>query len=82
MPDTDTDTDPGGRLLAWGQALREWALAHPESFRLFYGHPIPGYQPLRTGRWPWSSRTPVPHSTRCSRLTSGTAPSRMRVGIG
>lgn len=38
-------TDPGGRLVAWGQALREWALAHPESFRLFYGHPIPGYQP-------------------------------------
>uniref|UniRef100_UPI003F493021 TetR/AcrR family transcriptional regulator n=1 Tax=Nonomuraea bangladeshensis TaxID=404385 RepID=UPI003F493021 len=38
-------TDPGGRLLAWGQALRQWALAHPESFRLFYGHPIPGYQP-------------------------------------
>ncbi|MEV4096285.1 TetR/AcrR family transcriptional regulator [Streptosporangium saharense] len=38
-------TDPGGRLLAWGQALRQWALAHPESFRLFYGHPIPGYRP-------------------------------------
>ncbi|WP_308124826.1 TetR/AcrR family transcriptional regulator [Streptomyces sp. NEAU-YJ-81] len=43
------DTDPGGRLLAWGQALREWALAHPESFRLFYGHPIPGYQPPEDG---------------------------------
>ncbi|WP_020576413.1 TetR/AcrR family transcriptional regulator [Actinopolymorpha alba] len=44
-----SDTDPGGRLLAWGQALREWALAHPESFRLFYGHPIPGYQPPEDG---------------------------------
>ncbi|MGO4754608.1 TetR/AcrR family transcriptional regulator [Streptomyces sp. 2MCAF27] len=43
------DTDPGGRLLAWGQALREWALAHPESFRLFYGHPVPGYQPPEGG---------------------------------
>ncbi|WP_324612843.1 TetR/AcrR family transcriptional regulator [Streptomyces specialis] len=43
------ETDPGGRLLAWGQALREWALAHPESFRLFYGHPIPGYQPPEDG---------------------------------
>lgn len=43
------DTDPGGRLMAWGQALREWALAHPESFRLFYGHPIPGYQPPDDG---------------------------------
>ncbi|MFD8966621.1 TetR/AcrR family transcriptional regulator [Streptomyces sp. NPDC059568] len=43
------DTDPGGRLLAWGQALREWALAHPESFRLFYGHPVPGYRPPEDG---------------------------------
>lgn len=43
------DTDPGGRLMAWGQALREWALAHPESFRLFYGHPVPGYQPPEDG---------------------------------
>ncbi|MFD7284587.1 TetR/AcrR family transcriptional regulator [Streptomyces sp. NPDC059863] len=43
------DTDPGGRLLAWGQALREWAVAHPESFRLFYGHPIPGYEPPEDG---------------------------------
>ncbi|MFF2846362.1 TetR/AcrR family transcriptional regulator [Streptomyces sp. NPDC058001] len=42
-------TDPGGRLMAWGQALREWALAHPESFRLFYGHPVPGYQPPEDG---------------------------------
>ncbi|WP_280419720.1 TetR/AcrR family transcriptional regulator [Nocardia carnea] len=43
------DTDPGGRLVAWGQALREWALEHPEGFRLFYGHPIPGYQPPAGG---------------------------------
>lgn len=43
------DTDPGGRLLAWGQALREWALDHPESFRLFYGRPVPGYQPPADG---------------------------------
>ncbi|UGQ11312.1 TetR/AcrR family transcriptional regulator [Yinghuangia sp. ASG 101] len=43
------DTDPGGRLLAWGQALREWALAHPEDFRLFYGRPVPGYQPPEDG---------------------------------
>lgn len=37
-------TDPGGRLLAWGEAIREWALANPEGFRLIYGDPIPGYQ--------------------------------------
>ncbi|RJO68227.1 TetR/AcrR family transcriptional regulator [Nocardia panacis] len=42
-------TDPGGRLVAWGQGLREWALANPESFRLFYGHPVPGYQPPEDG---------------------------------
>ncbi|WP_328396941.1 TetR/AcrR family transcriptional regulator [Nocardia sp. NBC_00416] len=41
--------DPGGRLVAWGGALREWALAHPESFRLFYGQPIPGYHPPEEG---------------------------------
>ncbi|MBO8199980.1 TetR/AcrR family transcriptional regulator [Streptomyces smyrnaeus] len=43
------DNDPGGKLLAWGQALRQWALTHPESFRLFYGHPVPGYQPPEDG---------------------------------
>ncbi|MDL4771936.1 MULTISPECIES: TetR/AcrR family transcriptional regulator [Thermomonosporaceae] len=56
-------TDPGGRLLAWGRALREWALAHPEGFRLFYGRPVPGYQPPEDG--------PVDVSARrvCSGLT-------------
>ncbi|UNO44248.1 TetR/AcrR family transcriptional regulator [Streptomyces sp. MST-110588] len=38
-------TDPRRRLLAWGLALREWALANPEGFRLVYGDPVPGYQP-------------------------------------
>lgn len=43
------DNDPGGKLVAWGQGLRNWALAHPEGFRLFYGHPVPGYQPPDDG---------------------------------
>jgi AcrR family transcriptional regulator len=43
------DTDPGGKLVAWGEALRAWALANPESFRLFYGQPVPGYQPPEDG---------------------------------
>ncbi|MEU3185589.1 TetR/AcrR family transcriptional regulator [Streptomyces sp. NPDC006923] len=47
--DSVPDTDPGAGLLAWGQALREWALAHPESFRLFYGRPVPGYRPPDDG---------------------------------
>lgn len=37
--------DPGGRILAWAQTVREWALANPEGFRLIYGDPVPGYQP-------------------------------------
>jgi AcrR family transcriptional regulator len=36
--------DPAGRILAWGQTLREWALVNPEGFRLIYGDPVPGYQ--------------------------------------
>lgn len=37
-------SDPGGRILAWAQTVREWALANPEGFRLIYGDPVPGYQ--------------------------------------
>ncbi|MEU6439881.1 TetR/AcrR family transcriptional regulator [Streptomyces sp. NPDC047046] len=36
--------DPGGRVLAWAGAVRAWALAHPEGFRLVYGDPVPGYR--------------------------------------
>lgn len=36
--------DPSGRILAWAQTVREWALANPEGFRLIYGDPVPGYQ--------------------------------------
>ncbi|OLT26470.1 TetR family transcriptional regulator [Actinomadura sp. CNU-125] len=36
--------DPGGRILAWAQTVREWALANPEGFRLIYGDPVPGYR--------------------------------------
>ncbi|WP_217200657.1 TetR/AcrR family transcriptional regulator [Streptomyces buecherae] len=38
-------SDPERRLLAWGEALRAWALAHPQGFQLVYGDPLPGYQP-------------------------------------
>ncbi|NIH85144.1 WHG domain-containing protein [Amycolatopsis granulosa] len=37
--------DPGGRILAWGRALRRWSLDNPEGFRLVYGDPVPGYRP-------------------------------------
>lgn len=42
-------TDPGAQLVTWGLALREWALANPEGFRLIYGDPIPGYEPPANG---------------------------------
>lgn len=42
-------TDPGGRILAWAQAMRDWALSNPEGFRLIYGDPVPGYRPPRDG---------------------------------
>src|SRR5207245_2299419 len=41
--------DPGGRIMAWAQTLRAWALANPEGFRLIYGDPVPGYQPPEGG---------------------------------
>jgi AcrR family transcriptional regulator len=41
--------DPAGRILAWAGAVRDWALANPEGFRLIYGDPVPGYQPPTDG---------------------------------
>jgi AcrR family transcriptional regulator len=42
--DAVPESDAGGRIMAWAQAVREWALANPEGFRLIYGDPVPGYQ--------------------------------------
>ncbi|WP_431957901.1 TetR/AcrR family transcriptional regulator [Nocardia lijiangensis] len=47
--DTVPENDPGGRIVAWGEAVREWAVANPEGFRLIYGDPVPGYQPPPEG---------------------------------
>jgi AcrR family transcriptional regulator len=47
--DAVPESDPGGRILAWAQAVREWALANPEGFRLIYGDPVPGYRPPEAG---------------------------------
>ncbi|WP_307797210.1 TetR/AcrR family transcriptional regulator [Actinomadura barringtoniae] len=43
------ESDPGGRIIAWGQAVREWAVANPEGFRLIYGDPVPGYRAPEDG---------------------------------
>ncbi|WP_067467488.1 TetR/AcrR family transcriptional regulator [Nocardia amamiensis] len=37
--------DPAGRIVAWGEAVRDWAVERPAEFRLIYGDPVPGYQP-------------------------------------
>ncbi|MFI6927733.1 TetR/AcrR family transcriptional regulator [Nonomuraea spiralis] len=42
--DAVPESDAGGRIMAWAQAVREWALANPEGFRLIYGDPVPGYR--------------------------------------
>jgi len=47
--DAVPETDPGGRILAWAQAMREWALTNPEGWRLIYGDPVSGYQPPDDG---------------------------------
>jgi AcrR family transcriptional regulator len=33
----------GARWLAFAQAVRTWALAHPHDYALIYGSPVPGY---------------------------------------
>jgi len=42
--DTVPEADPVGRVLAVGEAFRDWAIGHPEEFQLIYGDPVPGYQ--------------------------------------
>jgi len=42
--DTRPAKDAAGRILAWAEAFRQWALANPAGFRLVYGDPVPGYQ--------------------------------------
>jgi AcrR family transcriptional regulator len=41
--------DAGGRIVAWGRALREWSVANPAGFRLIYGDGVPGYRPREGG---------------------------------
>ena len=52
----DAATGPRERLLAWGRAFREWALANREGFRLVYCDPVPGYQPPENGPAEQASR--------------------------
>ncbi|MFD5699231.1 TetR/AcrR family transcriptional regulator [Streptomyces lasiicapitis] len=48
--------DAATRIHAWADAFRDWALAHPEGFRLIYGDPVPGYQAPPGGPAPDAAR--------------------------
>ncbi|MCE7007716.1 TetR/AcrR family transcriptional regulator [Kibdelosporangium philippinense] len=54
--DSKREDDAGGRLLAWGEAFREWAVANPQGFRLIYGDPVNGYQSPGDGAAPEAER--------------------------
>jgi AcrR family transcriptional regulator len=45
--------DHAGRLRAFILAYREWAISHPEDYKLIYGTPIPGYHA------PWELTAPA-----------------------
>ncbi|WP_238176994.1 TetR/AcrR family transcriptional regulator [Kribbella sp. VKM Ac-2566] len=47
--DAVPEDNPGGRIMAWAQAIRDWAVADPAGFRLIYGDPVPGYRPPDDG---------------------------------
>ncbi|MGW0876250.1 TetR/AcrR family transcriptional regulator [Streptomyces sp. NPDC002740] len=49
VADAVTDATPVERWVAVGEAVRGWALAHPQEYALIYGSPVPGYSaPLTT----------------------------------
>lgn len=63
------DGAPVERWVAVGEAVRGWALAHPQEYALIYGTPVPGYSaPRRPCR-------PRPASACSSSASCGT---RMR----
>lgn len=52
-PRTPATEAPAQRLRQLARGVREWAVAHPESWALLYGSPVPGY------RAPAAQTTPV-----------------------
>ncbi|ABW12400.1 transcriptional regulator, TetR family [Parafrankia sp. EAN1pec] len=50
--DAQPEDDPAGRIIAWSQAFRDWAITNPSGFKLVYGDPVPGYQPPEGGPAP------------------------------
>ncbi|WP_216624300.1 WHG domain-containing protein, partial [Staphylococcus aureus] len=37
-------SDPVGRMVALGRAVRAWGLAEPATYALLFGSPVPGYE--------------------------------------
>jgi AcrR family transcriptional regulator len=62
--DAHPPTDVAGRLLAWGEAFRTWAITNPEGFRLIYGDPVTGY------RVPEGGAAPNAEHRACAGLTA------------
>ncbi|MFD9320043.1 TetR/AcrR family transcriptional regulator [Streptomyces sp. NPDC060053] len=57
-----TDAPPVERWVAVGEAVRGWALAHPQEYALIYGSPVPGYS---------APQTTVPAAARVGLLLIG-----------
>jgi AcrR family transcriptional regulator len=62
--DAHPPSDAAGRLLAWGEAFRTWAITNPEGFRLIYGDPVTGY------RVPEGGAAPDAEHRACAGLTA------------
>ncbi|MFI5875587.1 TetR/AcrR family transcriptional regulator [Streptomyces sp. NPDC051445] len=56
------DAAPVERWVAVGEAVRGWALAHPQEYALIYGTPVPGYS---------APQTTVPAAARVGLLLIG-----------
>ncbi|OQR64117.1 TetR family transcriptional regulator [Streptomyces maremycinicus] len=59
---TDAGAAPVDRWVAVGEAVRGWALAHPQEYALIYGSPVPGYS---------APQTTVPAAARVGLLLIG-----------
>lgn len=46
--------DAARRILAWGEAFRDWSLANPAGFKLIYGDAVSGYRAPEGGAAPES----------------------------
>ncbi|MFD9436920.1 TetR/AcrR family transcriptional regulator [Streptomyces sp. NPDC060002] len=62
VADAAGDATPVERWVVVGEAVRGWALAHPQEYALIHGSPVPGYS---------APRTTVPAAARVGLLLIG-----------